>query len=111
MVCEESVLEHRSDGTVVILVCVGVDRYAYVDRPIIGSLVRLFLDHLSFFRTDSTGFELTSAGGVSRSTNPRSVWCFRFGRVEWIALCREVAITCRRPFGAVEVGPVGLRNP
>jgi len=42
MVCEESVLEHRSDGTVVTLVCVGVDRYAYVDRPIIGSLVRLF---------------------------------------------------------------------
>ena len=97
MVCEESVLEHRSDGTVVILVCVGVDRYAYVDRPIGGSLVRLFLAHLSSFRPDSIGFEHTQAGDESRSTNRRSVWCFRSGRVEWIALCREVAITCRRP--------------
>ena len=111
MVREESVLEHRSDGSAVTLVCVGVDRYAYVDRPISRSLVRLFIGHLSSFRTDSTGFEVTAAGDESRSTNRRSVWCFRFGRVEWIALCREVAIACRRPFGAVEVGPVGLRNP
>ena len=104
-------LEHRSDGTVVTLVCLGVDRYAYVDRPIGGSLVRLFLGHLSSFRSDSIGFEVTYAGDESRSTIRRSVWCSRSGRVEWIALCREVAIACRRPFGAVEVGPVGLRNP
>ena len=97
MVREESVLEHRSDGSVVILVCVGVDRYAYVDRPISRSLVRLFLGHLSSFRPDSIGFEVTAAGDESRSTIRRSVWCFRFGRVEWIALCREVAIACRRP--------------
>lgn len=97
MVREESVLEHRSDGSAVTLVCVGVDRYAYVDRPISRSLVRLFLGHLSSFRPDSTGFEATRASISSRSPIRRSARCFSSGRVEWIGMSAEVVMSRLSP--------------